>query len=80
VAQGVDGIVAAGSGNGALAAPLEAALLRARDKGVRVVRSTRCALGAVVPYAGAAIADSQGLSPVKARIAMLLALLAERAG
>ncbi|HSW21077.1 MAG TPA: asparaginase [Ramlibacter sp.] len=78
VAQGVDGIVAAGTGNGTLAAPLEAALLRARAQGVWVVRATRCALGSVVAHADAALPDSAGLSPVKARIAMLLSLLAAR--
>lgn len=74
-AYGVDGIVVAGTGNGTLSTALEQALLDAAVQGVRVVRSTRCAEGVVLPYAGQVLPDSQGLSPVKARVAMLLALL-----
>lgn len=75
VQAGTDGIVAAGTGNGTLSASLEAALREAQAQGVRVVRSTRCdggpvmALPCLLPAAGA-------LSPVKARIEMILALLA----
>jgi len=75
VAQGVDGIVVAGTGNGTLHHALQAALVDAQARGVRVVRATRCAYGRVLPTAADAIADSQGLSPVKARIALLLDLL-----
>jgi len=80
VAQGIDGLVAAGTGNGTLAQPLEEALLAARAGGVRVVRASRCALGRVMGHAGAALADSQGLSPVKARVSLLLELLVVRGG
>ncbi|MDO8387890.1 MAG: asparaginase [Polaromonas sp.] len=76
VADGVQGLVVAGTGNGTLHHALEAALLAAQAGGVRVVRSTRCLDGRVLPKAGDALADSQGLSPVKARVALLLALLA----
>lgn len=76
VAQGVDGIVAAGTGNGTLNRELEAALIAARDRGVKVVRSTRCAQGRVLSPVSASLPDSAGLSPVKARIALLLELLA----
>lgn len=75
VQAGTDGIVAAGTGNGTLSASLETALREAQAQGVRVVRSTRCdggpvmALPGLLPAAGA-------LSPVKARIEMILALLA----
>lgn len=75
VGQGVQGIVAAGTGNGTLGAELESALLTARDAGVEVVRSTRCAQGRVIPHEGAAIADSGGLSPVKARVDLMLRLM-----
>ena len=75
VQQGVQGLVAAGTGNGTLHHDLEAALLRALDAGVAVVRSTRCAQGRVVPHAGAVLPDSQGLSPVKARVDLVLRLL-----
>lgn len=78
VAQGIDGLVVAGTGNGSIAVPLQDALLRAQALGVRVVRSTRCAQGRVLPHAADRLPDSQGLSPVKARVALLLALLRER--
>ena len=75
MAQGVDGIVVAGTGNGTLHKGLEAALLDAQAAGVRVVRATRCASGRVLAGEGDRIPDSQGLSPVKARLALWLALL-----
>lgn len=77
LAQGVQGLVVAATGNGTLHHALEAALLRARSAGVRVVRSTRCLNGRVLPTPGDLFSDSQGLSPVKARIAMMLELLAQ---
>ena len=78
IAQGVQGIVVAGTGNGTLHVDLQAALLRAMAQGVRVVRSTRCLFGRVLGVAADAIPDSQGLSPVKARIALMLELLAQQ--
>ena len=75
IAQGVDGLVVAGTGNGTVHHALEAALLKAQQNGVSVVRATRCAEGQVIAKPGAALLDSRGLSPVKARIAMMLALL-----
>ena len=75
VADGVQGLVVAGTGNGSLHQALETALLQAQAAGVRVVRSTRCLEGRVLSKPGEALPDSQGLSPVKARISLLLALL-----
>ena len=69
------GIVVAGTGNGTLHAALEAALWRAAQTGIRVVRATRCANGRVLPTSNSAFADSRGLSPVKARIALMLELM-----
>ncbi len=69
------GLVVAGSGNGTLHHDLEAALRRAQHLGVRVVRTTRCATGRVLATAHSEFADSEGLSPVKARIALMLALM-----
>jgi L-asparaginase len=69
------GLVVAATGNGTVHAELEAALLRAQEAGVKVVLATRCALGRVLPTSRQAFADSQGLSPVKARVALILALL-----
>jgi L-asparaginase len=74
-ADPVRGIVVAATGNGTVHDALEAALLRAQDADIRVVRATRCVEGRVLPTANSALADSQGLSPVKARLALMLALL-----
>jgi L-asparaginase len=76
VAQGVRGLVAACTGNGTLHRDLETALLQAQAGGVRVVRATRCVNGQVLPKPGDLLPDSQGLSPVKARVALMLELLA----
>ena len=69
------GIVVAGTGNGTLHHDLQDGLLRALASGVAVRRSTRCATGRVIPAPDAVIAHSEGLSPVKARIALMLELM-----
>ena len=81
VAQGVDGIVAAGTGNGTLHHALEAALRRAAEQGVRVRRATRVACGAVLTADGdgPALPASGAASAVQARIELLLELLQARA-
>ncbi len=75
VREGVQGLVVACTGNGTIHHALEAALLRAQSAGVRVLRSTRCPEGQVLPKPGDLFPDSQGLSPVKARVALMLDLL-----
>ncbi len=75
LAQGVQGLVVAGTGNGTLHHALEAALRKAQTAGVEVVRATRCLYGRVLPKPGDAIPGSKGLSPVKARVALMLRLL-----
>jgi L-asparaginase len=75
VAQGIDGLVVAATGNGTVHQDLEAALVKARERGVRVVRATRCAQGRVLPTPHDLLPHAGGLSPVKARIALLLELL-----
>ena len=75
VAQGVQGLVLAGTGNGSMHHDLEAALMQAQADGVRVVRATRCVNGRVLPKPGDLLPDSQALSPVKARVALMLELL-----
>lgn len=72
---GVEGLVVAGTGNGTLSCALELALRDAEAAGVRVVRSSRCDAGPVTPLAGA-LPSAGALSPVKARIQLLLDLLA----
>ena len=71
----VRGLVVAGTGNGTIHQDLEAALRRAQALGVRVVRSTRCATGRVLATESSEFAHSKGLSPVKARIALMLELM-----
>jgi L-asparaginase len=68
--------VVAGTGNGTIHQDLEAALRDAQKQGVRVVRSTRCSQGRVVVGSTEfEFAHSNGLSPVKARIALMLELM-----
>ena len=73
----VQGLVVAGTGNGTIHADLEAALRQAQQQGIRIVRTTRCMAGAVVPatISHDAFPHSHGLPPVKARIALMLELL-----
>lgn len=74
VADGVQGLVVAGTGNGTLHHRLEAALLQAQAQGVKVLRATRCAQGQVTPSERDTL-PAHPLSPVKARIDLLLELL-----
>jgi len=69
-AQGVNGLVVAGTGNGTLSQGLAAALDRAESAGVQVHRTTRCDTGPVIGGAHAS-----GLSPVQSRVELILSLL-----
>ncbi len=69
------GLVVAGTGNGSVHQVLELALLRAQANGVAVWRASRCGTGHTVGYLQTQLPDSAGLSPVKARIALMLQLL-----
>jgi L-asparaginase len=74
----VEGIVVACTGNGTLHHELEAALLRAQQTGIVVWRTSRCFNANIVEGAAPVPFPSQGdLTPVKARVAMLLYLLSE---
>ena len=75
LALGVQGLVVAGTGNGTVHEALETALIRAQQQGVQVVRSSRCTQGRVLPRVDDCIVSSDGLSPVKARIEMLLQMM-----
>lgn len=72
----VRGIVVAGTGNGSVHQALEAALLRAQTAGVVVRRASRCSGSRMVAHPSAVLPDAGGLSPVQARIALMLELLA----
>jgi L-asparaginase len=71
----VQGLVVAATGNGTLHYELEAALLRAQAAGVLVVLASRCLLGQMVSNPGAVFQDSKGLTPAKARVALMLELM-----
>lgn len=75
MSRGVRGLVVATTGNGTIHHALEAALLQAQASGITVVRATRCPDGQVLPKPGDLIPDSKGLSPVKARVDLMLRLL-----
>ncbi len=75
VAHGARGIVVAGTGTGTIHQRLESALRAAQAAGVKVVRATRCAEGAVLGHEADTFASAHGLSPVKARIALQLELM-----
>ena len=76
----VRGLVVAGTGNGTVHEDLLLALREAQALGLAVVRATRCAQGCVVPSSAIGeLPDSQGLSPVKARIELALELIKKAA-
>ncbi len=74
VAAGAQGLVVATTGNGTVHQALEEALRRATVAGVPVVRASRCAEGVIVGE-GASPWPALALSPVKARLALVLDLL-----
>jgi L-asparaginase len=69
------GLVLATTGNGTLHQALETAALKAQDSGIAVLRATRCVNGRILPKAGDALRDAGALTPVKARVALMLELL-----
>ena len=81
---GVDGLVVAATGNGTLHLALEAELRRAAARGIALLRSSRCARGGIVEADSAqasqapALPSAGDLTPVQARIELLLRLLAAR--
>lgn len=74
VAKGVQGIVVAGTGNGTVHQTLEASLEDATAAGVTVWRATRCSAGRVLPIAGDVWPGTDDLTPVKARVELMLHL------
>ena len=75
-ADGVDGIVIAGTGNGSVHQALLQAARRSVDAGVPVVRASRCLLGGVFGAPPDALPAYGALTPWQARIELMLDLLA----
>jgi L-asparaginase len=78
LAAGVRGLVVATTGNGSVHADLEAALHAAQQQGVAVLRATRCLDGTIIEAALAqpdALPSAGDLTPVKARVELMLRLL-----
>jgi L-asparaginase len=73
-ADGVHGIVVAGTGNGSVHHALEAALLEAQAAGVRVWRSSRCGAGPVLESGDDGLPGAGALTPVQARVELMLQL------
>lgn len=77
-ADGVEGLVLAGTGNGTLSHALEQAARRAQAAGVEVWLASRCAAGGVVAGVPGDFQGVGALSPAQARVALTLALLERR--
>lgn len=75
VRDGVQGLVVAATGNGTLHHALQDALECAQAAGVAVRITTRCPLGQVLARPTDTLPVAQGLSPVKARVSLLLELM-----
>ena len=78
VADGVQGLVLSGTGNGTVSDALERAARRAQAAGVMVWRASRCAAGGVVGGSPQDFVSAAALSPAQARVALTLALLAPK--
>jgi L-asparaginase len=76
-ARRLRGLVVAGTGNGTVHQALLPALVRARDAGVLVWRTTRCIGSSVVDGTQTTWPPSVRWSPSKARIALMLACMQE---
>jgi L-asparaginase len=74
------GLVIAGTGNGTIHRDMAVALDEVRASGVHVLRASRCPYGKIVegPPADVSALPSTGLSPVKARISLMLDLLSQQ--
>ncbi len=74
------GLVVAGTGNGTVHQGLEKALKEAQTQGVRVLRTTRCALGQVQALPDDVFDSVPDMTPVQARVGLQLALIKEALG
>jgi L-asparaginase len=72
---GTQGLVVAATGNGTVHRTLEAALVEAEDQGLIVWRSSRCGNGCVLERADDVLPSAGELTPVQARVELILQLL-----
>ena len=72
------GWVVAGTGNGTVHQDLQAALLDAQAQGAKVWRASRCAWGGVQSREGDVLPHAGLLSVAQARVALVLAIMAEQ--
>ena len=77
---GVQGIVVAGTGNGSVHHALMDALIEAQAASVAVLRCSRCLDGAVIDAEAPTLGSAGALTPVQARIALMLQLMLRAAG
>jgi L-asparaginase len=78
VTAGVQGIVVAGTGNGAVSSSLLKGLQQAHKQGIQIRLATRCNQGPVLPTDGHAFKADSGLSPVKTRVALMLDMMSKQ--
>lgn len=76
IAQKVDGIVVAGTGNGTMSDALKASLHKACEAGIAVGLTTRCLQGYVLKNASHTF-NVLPLSPVQARVELMLRLMSQ---
>ena len=76
LAIGIQGLIVAGPGNGSVHHTLDAALRIAQARGVRVWRCSRCLDGPVFDEPDVPFPSAGPLTPVQARIEMMLQLMA----
>lgn len=75
-ADAVQGLVVVTTGNGTVHEALEAALVRAQGEGILVLRASRCTEGPMVAASAQPLPAAANLTPEKARISLVLELLA----
>jgi L-asparaginase len=77
-AAGVQGLVVAGTGNGSMSTDLKEGLRRAETAGVQIRVASRCNQGPVIATESHVFKVSDGLNPVKTRVALMLDLMSKQ--
>jgi L-asparaginase len=74
-AAGVNGLVVSCTGHGTVHKDLEPVLAQAQDRGIGLIRASRCGLGRVTGADHPSLPSAGGLTPAQARVELLLRLL-----